>query len=279
MVRAQLRAELLKQRSTRTVLGLFAAMLGLIVLAILLHALALPAEGLASTQRQLMVFGRPPRGVVDHQRVPPRDDPAHIPRQPLAGSRRRGEGLGEPADRGWVRPRGLCARGGGRHRGASGARDPPPAGWRRLCAPARWGCGGGRALGWDRGRSRRRRSPQVPTLIGISAWLLFVEGLLVGDAAGAVAKVGRFFPGAAATAITGQGRGTLVAPVVGLVLLAIYAAGRCPCRLARNRPPRCRLVKRNGGWQTRRRSRLVAGMLPRQVHIRDGRIETDECAS
>jgi hypothetical protein len=64
---------------------------------------------------------------------------------------------------------------------------------------------------------------QVPTLIGICAWLLFVEGLLVGDVAG-VTAVGRFGPGAAATALTGQQQDTLVAPVAGLVLLTAYAA-------------------------------------------------------
>jgi ABC-2 type transport system permease protein len=64
---------------------------------------------------------------------------------------------------------------------------------------------------------------QVPTVVGICAWLLFVEGLLVGDVA-AVAEVGRFAPGAAAAAITGQDPETLLAPAVGLVLLIVYAA-------------------------------------------------------
>jgi hypothetical protein len=63
----------------------------------------------------------------------------------------------------------------------------------------------------------------VPSVVGISAWLLFVEGLLVGDVAG-VADVGRFAPGAAAAAITGQDPDTLLAPAIGLVLLAVYAA-------------------------------------------------------
>jgi ABC-type transport system involved in multi-copper enzyme maturation permease subunit len=64
---------------------------------------------------------------------------------------------------------------------------------------------------------------QVPTLIGICAWLLFVEGLLVGDLIGAAGDVGRFAPGAAAAAISGQDPAQLVAPVVGLVLLVLYA--------------------------------------------------------
>jgi ABC-2 type transport system permease protein len=64
----------------------------------------------------------------------------------------------------------------------------------------------------------------VPTLIGICAWLLFVEGLLAGDVAGGLGDVGRLLPGAAASAISGQDPGTLLAPGAGLALLAAYAA-------------------------------------------------------
>jgi ABC-2 type transport system permease protein len=65
---------------------------------------------------------------------------------------------------------------------------------------------------------------QVPTLIGICAWLLFVEGLLAGDVADNLSDIGRFLPGAAAAAVSGQDPGTLLAPAVGLMLLALYAA-------------------------------------------------------
>jgi hypothetical protein len=64
---------------------------------------------------------------------------------------------------------------------------------------------------------------QVPALIGVCAWILFVEGLLIGDIAD-ISTIGRFAPGAAAEAITGQDPATLLAPVVGLVLLGVYAA-------------------------------------------------------
>ncbi|MGH3995659.1 MAG: hypothetical protein ACRDSN_24720, partial [Pseudonocardiaceae bacterium] len=57
-MRAQLRAELLKQRSTRTSLGRLAGMLGLVLFAVLLHGLGLPAENLGGSSEQLMVFGR-----------------------------------------------------------------------------------------------------------------------------------------------------------------------------------------------------------------------------
>jgi ABC-2 type transport system permease protein len=65
---------------------------------------------------------------------------------------------------------------------------------------------------------------QVPTLIGISAWMLFVEGLLAGDVADNLGDIGRLLPGAAAAAVSGQDPGTLLAPGVGLVLLVLYAA-------------------------------------------------------
>jgi hypothetical protein len=64
---------------------------------------------------------------------------------------------------------------------------------------------------------------QVPTVVGLCAWLLFAEGLLIGDLSG-VGEVGRLAPGAAAAAVTGQDPDTLLAPAAGLVLLALYAA-------------------------------------------------------
>jgi hypothetical protein len=63
---------------------------------------------------------------------------------------------------------------------------------------------------------------QVATLVGLCVWLLFVENLLLGDLANLT--VGRFLPGAAAAAISGQKPDTpLLAPAVALLLLALYA--------------------------------------------------------
>jgi ABC-2 type transport system permease protein len=55
-VTGQLRAELVKQRSTQTTLYLFSAMFGLVALAVTLHVLALDASDLASRSHQLEVF-------------------------------------------------------------------------------------------------------------------------------------------------------------------------------------------------------------------------------
>ena len=64
---------------------------------------------------------------------------------------------------------------------------------------------------------------QVPALIGIAAWLLFVEGLLVEENSSVIA-IGKYAPGAAAAAIAGLSPGTLLSPAVALALLALYAA-------------------------------------------------------
>jgi hypothetical protein len=47
---------------------------------------------------------------------------------------------------------------------------------------------------------------------------------LAGDVADNLGDVGRILPGAAAAAVSGQDPGTLLAPAVGLMLLALYAA-------------------------------------------------------
>jgi ABC-2 type transport system permease protein len=60
---------------------------------------------------------------------------------------------------------------------------------------------------------------QVPALVGLCAWLLFVENLLVGN----VPDAGRFAPGAAAAAIAGKDPDELLAPALGALLLALYA--------------------------------------------------------
>src|SRR6266508_5636911 len=52
----QLRAELLKQRSTQTTVSLLLAMVGLVALASALHVLAPAASDLASLKHQLQVF-------------------------------------------------------------------------------------------------------------------------------------------------------------------------------------------------------------------------------
>lgn len=233
-MRALLRAELLKQRSTRTCLGLFVAMLSLVLLAVLLHGFGLPAEDLGGTHLQLMVFGRGEfLGVLFAALLGAMSITAEIRhgtiRSTFLVTPRRarvvaakvwtsiliGTGFGlvagavaTAAGTVALRARGIDVQlDGGDYVllvvGSAGA-------------AALWA-----AIGVGVGALVRN---QVPTLIGICAWLLFVEGLLVGDVAGGLGDVGRFLPGAAAAAISGQDPGTLLAPAVGLALLALYAA-------------------------------------------------------
>jgi ABC-2 type transport system permease protein len=232
-VRAELRAELLKHRSIRIGLGLFGAMLGLILLAVLLHGFGLAAEDLGSTPRQLMVLGR---GELLAALFAALLGALSITSEIRHGTIR-ATFLVTPwrtrviAAKVWVST--LIGTGFGLVGGAVAAAAGTAALRARgidvqldqgdyvllvvgsSAAAALWA-----AIGVGVGAIVRN---QVPTLIGICAWLLFVEELLAGDVAGGLGDVGRFLPGAAAAAISGQDPGTLLAPVAGLVLLALYA--------------------------------------------------------
>ena len=233
-MRSLLRAELLKQRSAPTNLGLFAGMLGLVLFAVLLHGFGLAAESIGSSSDQLMVFGRGEflgalfaallgalsiTGEIRHGTIRPtflvtprrgRVIAAKVWVSTLMGA---GFGFVASALAAGVGAAALSVRGidlqldGGDYAllvaGGTGA-------------GALWA-----AIGVGIGAVVRS---QVPTVVGITAWMLFVEGLLVGDVAG-VGDVGRYAPGAAAAAISGQDPDTLLAPAVGLVVLIVYALG------------------------------------------------------
>jgi ABC-2 type transport system permease protein len=232
-MRTLLRAELLKQRSTRTSLGLLGTMLGLVLLAVLLHSLGLPAKDLAGTDRQLMVLGRGEfLGVLFAALIGALSVTAEIrhgtirptflitPRRIRVVAAKVEGGLLIGAGVGLVA--GAIAAVAGtaalRARGIEVQLDQSD--YMLLVigsavAAALWA-----AIGVGVGALVRN---QVPALIGICAWLLFVEGLLAGDVGGGLGDVGRYLPGAAAAAISGQGPGTLLAPAAGVVLLASYA--------------------------------------------------------
>jgi ABC-2 type transport system permease protein len=229
-VRAEVRAELLKQRSIPTTGGLFAGVLGLVLLAVLLHGIGLPAGDLADRDNQLMVFGRGEflgalfaallgaisiTGENRHGTIRPtflvspsrtRVVAAKVGVSALVGG---GFGLAASALAAGVGVAALAARGidvqldGGDYAllVAGG-----------MAASALWA-----AIGVGVGALVR---DQVPTLIGISAWLLFVEGLF----GGSLANVSKFAPGTLGMAVSGQEPDTLLAPAIGLPLLAVYAA-------------------------------------------------------
>ena len=230
---AQLRAELLKQRTAGTNLGLLAAMFGLVLLAVLLHGLGLNAEVVDGTSEQLMTLGRGEflaalfaallgalsiTSEVRHGTIRPtflvtprrgRIVAAKIWASTLIGA---GFGLVAGALAAGVGTAALRARGidvqldGGDYALllAGGT-----------AAAALWA-----AIGVGLGAVIRN---QVPAVVGICAWLLFVEGLLVGDVAD-IADIGRFAPGALGEGLSGQNPATLLDPALSAFLLAIYAA-------------------------------------------------------
>ena len=230
-MKALIRSEWLKQRSTRTVLSLLAAMLGLVALAVALHSL-LPADKLADPHVQLMVLGRGEfLGTVFAALLGAMSITAEIrhgtirPTFLFTPRRERvvlakvvvsvviGAALGLVA--------GAAAVGVGvaafRARGIELQLDGNDYALLILgsaAAAALWA-----AIGVGVGAVIRN---QVPVLVGICAWLLFVEGLLAGDLVG-LGEIGRFLPGSAAAAISGQDPDTLLSPVVGLALLTVYA--------------------------------------------------------
>jgi ABC-type transport system involved in multi-copper enzyme maturation permease subunit len=228
------RSELLKQRTTRTVLALFAAMVGLVALAVVLHGVGLPVDALDDRSRQLIVLGLGgflgslfaallgalsitseirhgtirPTFLVTPQRS--RVVAAKAVVCVLVGAAfglvaaviAIGTGTTTLDGRGVevlvnIDDAALLVAGG-------------------TIASALWA-----AIGVGVGAIVRR---QVPTLVGLCAWLLFVEGLLA-DATGGLGEVGRYLPGAAAAAISGQEPDRLLAPALGLAVLGLYTAG------------------------------------------------------
>lgn len=231
-MRALVRSELLKQGSTRTAVALLAAMLVLVSAAVLLHGLALPGEDLERYDLQLLVFGRGEllatvfaallgalsfTNEIRHGTI----------RTTFLVSPRRSRVV---AAKVWVSSlagvafglvAGALAVGIGtaslNARGIDVLLDEGDV--VLLVAGSAAAAGLWAAIGVGLGAVVRN---QVPTLIGICAWLLFFEELLVGDATG-LGDVGRFLPGAAAAAISGLDPDTLLEPAVGLALLAVYA--------------------------------------------------------
>lgn len=241
-MRGQLLSELLKQRSTRTNIGLLAGMVGLVVFVELLHGVGLAAEHLDSRSEQLTTFGRGEflgalfaallgalsiTGEIRHGTIRPT-----FLVTPQRGRAKVGVSVVVGAEFGLV----ASAVGAGVGAAALAARgidvQLDGADYVLLVAGGAAAAALWAAIGVGVGAMGRS---QVPTVVGICAWLLFVEGVLAGDALDL--GVSRFAPGAAAVAISGQDPGTLLAPALGGLLLALYALAASAA----------------GWWATRRR--------------------------
>lgn len=229
-MRALLRSERAKLTTTRTALGLAAALVGVVVLAVALHGYGVPVDNLRASSDQLTfligwgaVIGNLFAGLlgalsftaeVRHGTIrptllaTPRRGRVVAAKVIVAGLAGLGLGLLATAVAALVGRIALAAR---------GLDVTLDAGQYLLflvggaVAGALWG-----AVGLGVGALVRR---QVPTVVGMTAWVLFVEGILVENAPG----VGRFAPGALGQALAGLRPGTLLAPAAGVLLLAVYA--------------------------------------------------------
>jgi ABC-type transport system involved in multi-copper enzyme maturation permease subunit len=231
-VSAQLRAELLKQRTTRTNLGLVAAMLALVLAAVLMHGLLLGAENLADGDDQLqIVFGWGEvlgalfaallgamsfTGEFRHGTIRPTllvtPRRGRVVAGKLVASVLIGTAFGLLAA-------GVSAGAASAALAARGIDIQIQAGDYAVLLFGSAGAGAlWAAIGVGIGAAIRN---QVPVLVGICAWLLFVETVLIGDA-NLVGDIGRFTPGALGQAASGQE--PQLAPGLAVVLLALYAA-------------------------------------------------------
>jgi ABC-2 type transport system permease protein len=228
---AELRAELFKQRTTRTNLGLVAAMLALVLAAVLMHGLLLPAADLAGDDDQLqVVFGwGEVMGALFAALLGAMTFTAEFRhgtiRPTLLVTPRRGRVVAAKLLAGLLIGAAFGLLAAGASAGAASAAlaargidiqvqasDYAVLVLGTAGAGALWA-----AIGVGVGAAIRN---QVPVLVGICAWLLFVETVLIGDA-NLVGDLGRFTPGALGNAASGQE--PLLAPGLALILLALYA--------------------------------------------------------
>ena len=228
-----LRAEVLKQRTARTNRLLLAWMVGLVVLVVALHVFSFSTGTLAQEANQMKILGLGtsigalfaallgamsitgefrsgtirPTFLVTPRRT-------HVVGAKVAASMLAGSGIGLLAEAlaAAAEAAGLAARGVDIHLAAGD--------YAQLLAGGALAAALFAAIGVGIGAGVRH---QVPVLIGLCVWLLFVEPLLLSD----VPSAARYAPGASAGAIAGaiqsQIADTLIAPALGVLLLAAYA--------------------------------------------------------
>lgn len=228
---AQVRAELLKLRSTRSTYGLLVAMLGLVVAAVVLHGYGLGAESLDTGSRQLTmlvgwgaVLGALFAGLLGALSFTSEVRYGTI-RPTLLVTPQRGRVVVAKSLANLVAGLsfGLMA-----NAVAAVAGSLALTAWKvdvlldgadfalliagGAVAAALWA-----VIGVGVGALVRS---QVPTVVGLLAWVLFVEGQLLGN----VPTLARLAPAAAGQSVSGMNRDALIAPASGAVLLVLYAA-------------------------------------------------------
>jgi ABC-type transport system involved in multi-copper enzyme maturation permease subunit len=229
-VTGQLRAELLKQRSTQTTFLLLLAMVGLVALASALHVLAPSPSSLTSLKHQLQVFEVGTRvgmlfaalvgamAITAEIRygtirptflVTPRRGPVLAAK--LAVSALAGIVFGLIAE-------GLMAGATTAALSARGIDNQLTSGdYLQLLAGGTVAAALWAMIGLGVGALVRN---QVATLVGLCAWMLLVENLLLPF----VPDAGRFTPGAAGLGLAGSIADKLLTPAPAALALALYAA-------------------------------------------------------
>lgn len=231
-MKAQVRAEMLKLRSTRTTVGLLGALLALVATAVVLHGYGVPEEDLAAPSGQLTllvgwgaVLGALFAGLLGAMSFT--EELRHGTIRPtLLVTPRRGRVVAAKCVATFLAggefglaATSVAAVSGRIALAARGQAVTLDSGDYVLliaggaAAAALWA-----VVGLGVGALIRS---QVPTIVGLLAWVLFVENLLVGNAPG----VGKFAPGALGQAMSGLHPDTSLAPVSSAVLLALYAVG------------------------------------------------------
>jgi ABC-2 type transport system permease protein len=229
-VTGQLRAELLKQRSIQTTLFLFLAMVGLVALASALHVLAPTPSSLASRNHQLQVFEVGTRvgmlfaalvggmAITAEIRygtirptflVTPSRGPVLAAKLTVAALAGIVFGLIAEGLMAGASTAALAARGIDNQLGGGDYLQLLAGG---TVAAALWA-----TIGLGIGALVRN---QVATLVGLCAWMLLVENLLLPF----VPDAGRFTPGAAGLALAGSIADKLLSPAPAAFMLVLYAA-------------------------------------------------------
>jgi ABC-type transport system involved in multi-copper enzyme maturation permease subunit len=228
------KSELLKQRTTRTSRLLLVWMTGLILLVVLLHVLSLSTGHISTADGQLKVVGwgtsiaalfaallgaMSITAEIRHGTIRPTflatPRRGRVIAAKLIAGALTGVAVGLLAEglTAAIEAGGLAARGIDIHLTAGD--------YLQLLAGGAAAGALFAAIGVGLGAIVRQ---QVGAVVGLCVWLLLIETTLIGN----IPSAGKYAPGAAAGAIAGaiqtQTPANLVAPVLGLLLLAAYAA-------------------------------------------------------
>lgn len=229
-MRAALAAELLKVRTTRTTISLCLAMLGLVLLAVLLHSFGLSARDLAesSNQMRVLIFGESVGTVfaallgamsmtaeIRHGTIRPtflgipKRDRVLIAKAVVTALVGLGFGLAATGTATLVGMVAFSARG----------IDQQLAGgdYLQLIAGGAGAAALWAVIGVGVGSLVRN---QVTSIVGLFIWLLIIENLLIDS----VPKVSRYLPGSLSQSIAGSQTGTLNSAGLALILLIAYSA-------------------------------------------------------